>query len=474
MDADSFIQQFAPRLRSGDAAVLSGAGVSVPSRLPDWAALLEPARAELHLPKTFTDLSLLASYYVSEVPGGRVRLTRAIQERLTGETFAPNPIHHALWRLPIRYMWSLNFDNLLEEAHRMDFGHFPRVIDTDKDMRGSLSAAGCTLVKMHGGIGDLEGDGRRLVVTRDDFDLYIREFPRTWARLLADFYTKSILFVGISFADPNMQTLLRLVRTGSDHETQRHYSIVEEISPVLSAESTALNSLQRADLERGGVQSVELPSFSDLPSLLNRLAVAARPPAVMLSGSLVNHSAHAETLLRALGTNLAGLHPQISLIHGGSDSISSVPHRFAEQLERDGRYSGDRLVQVRRSEPKETGTQATVVERRLGSINFPGADAADVRRDLCRRARVCVVIGGREHTMAEVDECRTQGVPVIPVPIGHTQSGEPLGYSQRLWEEMIRSGDALGERLKRFETDDPIVLSGLVLQEVQAHLQETP
>ncbi|WP_436700080.1 SIR2 family protein [Nocardioides sp. BYT-33-1] len=467
MEPTDFISEFARRLRAGDAAVVCGAGISVPSSLPNWNELLADARAELDLDDSFSDLALLATYYVSQIDGGRARLTKAIRSALTAQEFDPNPIHHLLWDLPVSYLWSLNFDNLLELAHQRDKGHLPRIIQDDSEMTGSLSRGGCTLVKMHGGIDDIEATpGRRLVITRDDFDAYVKTFPRTWARLIADFYTKSILFIGISFADPNMQTLLRLVRTSESRNMQRHFTIVEKAGDDLDRSTAALYALQTADLRQGGVEAVEVDSFNDIPDLLRRLEVASRPPAVMLCGSLAAAGPAVNHFMNALGTKLATVHDQVSLVHGGSETIGVVAHRFAEHLERSGRYGDSRLVQVRRSEPG-IGTE-TVTERRLGTIVFPGTRSADVRVDLCSRASICVVIGGGEHTRLEVEECRNQGVRVIPVPVGENGGGA-APYSHELWNEMSETTD--GQWLRSLSMNDPIVLAELVAQEVSAHLR---
>lgn len=441
MDQDEFLRVYAPQLRAGNGAVLCGAGVSVPSRLPDWESLLSDARDELQISKEFTNLSLLATYYVTNVDGGRSRLTKMIRRRLTDGTCKPNDVHRAIWNLPIRYLWSLNFDEMFETAYTEERGVAPRVIQTDREMEGSLAQGRqLTLIKMHGGFREIEDDGgRRLVITRDDFDTYLDEYPRTWARLLADFYTKSMLFVGISFADPNMQTLLRLVRQANRRVTQQHYAIIKKPDDGATKEALALHHLQSADLRRGGVESVEIPTYDDLPILLKKTAVQARQPAVMLSGSLEVTDTRLTEMLRAIGTLLAASHPDISLVHGGSETIQDLPIRFAEHLERTGGYADHRIVQVRRCEALDQ--TLSVTERRLGSIVFPGTDHAAVRTDLCSRAAICLVVGGKEHTRAEVDECVRQGVRIIPVPIGIDSSGRPLGYSQQLWQGVDEKSD---------------------------------
>jgi hypothetical protein len=78
---DDFIRIFARELRDNSAAVMCGAGVSIPSGLPSWKDLLEPARVALKLPRKFSDLTLLATYYVSQGAGGKSHLKDQILEK---------------------------------------------------------------------------------------------------------------------------------------------------------------------------------------------------------------------------------------------------------------------------------------------------------------------------------------------------------------------------------------------------------
>jgi hypothetical protein len=423
MNLNDFPRVFGRSLRSGSASVLCGAGISVPSGLPGWSDLLAETRADLGLGEDFSDLSMLATYFVSTIPGGRTRLVKMIHDHLSGGEFRPNDIHHALWQLPVSYIWSLNFDRLLEDAFPNGSSPPLRVIDSDDAMTGSLMTQGRSLIKIHGGLRHLEADdGKRLVVTRDDFDTYITEFPRTWTRLLADFHTKSMLFVGISFADPNMQTLLRIVRNADRAVTPQHYAIVRKPDGT-SSEEVAKHNLQRADLRRGGVESVEIDDFDELPSVLRRAAIYARRPVVMLSGSLPEGDSHLHNL-RTLGVMLASVSPNVDLVHGGSRTLMPCIRSFVNMVESLGTYSENRVVQVRRSV-----TPNDLEVHRLGTVVFPGAHAKDVRRELCSRAAICLVIGGEEQTAREVEECQKQGIRVVPLPLG-------IGYSQQMWERL--------------------------------------
>lgn len=467
MDTETFLKKFPAQLRDGSAAVLCGAGVSKPSSLPDWAELLEPARAELSLGSDFEDLALLATYYVTNVDGGRTRLTNLIRERLTEPSIVPNDIHHALWNLPVRYLWSLNFDNLLEAAYLQMTGHSARVIQSDDRMNGSLSRPDkAALVKVHGGVDQLDNaGGRSIVVTRDDFDSYLQNYPRTWSRLLSDFYTKSMLFVGISFADPNMQTLLRLVRQADQKITQQHYAIMRAPSPSASPAAQALHDLQAADLRRGGVEPVEIDSYAELPDLLRQAAVLARPPVVMVSGSL---SGDAERqFLHCFGVLLAS--NGLAMVHGGSRSLETLPSSYAEHLVRIGEYDDKKLVQVRRS---EAVTPDRVDERRVGTIVFPGVDTAAVRTDLCARAAICVVIGGSTHTREEVVESERQGLRVVPVPVSDVRTSTDKPFSLELWEAAAgrTARDPLDLAIANLNISDPMAKAERLVAAIKQHL----
>jgi hypothetical protein len=160
--------------------------------------------------------------------------------------------------------------------------------------------------------------------------------------------------------------------------------------------------------------------------MLKRAAIFARPANVLLIGSL--HHGIWQEFLSTLGVLLAAHgSPPINLLHGGSETIKACPIAFAEHMERIKCYTGDRLVQVRRCEAVDK--DASITERRLGTIIFPGTQSDDVRRKMCQMAAVCVVVGGGEATSLEIDECQRQGIRVIPVPVGE-------GRSQELWDEI--------------------------------------
>jgi hypothetical protein len=449
---DDFIRIFARELRDNSAAVMCGAGVSIPSGLPSWKDLLEPARVALKLPRKFSDLTLLATYYVSQGAGSKSHLKDQILEKLGSTAAVPNGTHRALWALPVDYIWSLNFDDLLEKA----IDPPARVISSDQEMQGSLGHRERTVIKIHGGISDLrsEASSRDIVLSRDDFDSYLDQYPRTWARLLADFHTKSMLFVGISFADPNMQQLLRLVRMASRKITQQHFAI---FGPTTSADTSAkvLRTLQLSDLRRGGVEVIELDNFDDLPDVIERLAVAARPANVLISGDLEPDDEEGNRFLEALGVALASeTQRRTGIVHGGGIAGSTCADAFSNQLESLGLYSPERVTMIRRRDPK-----ALEVSRH-GNIVFTGPRREDVLATLCNRASIVIAIGGSDGTEREMEEANRQNILVVPLPVSP-------GAARTQWE----ADSGMRARLLHGKPVPPAIgLAGVVAKLINEHL----
>src|SRR4051812_47633079 len=115
MQVAQLIERFGRCLARRNAVIFCGAGVSRSAGLPLWDEVLEGARIELGLSASFSDLPLLAQYYVANVPGGRPRLSEHIREKLSAPA-APTRIHHLISELPIKEIWTTNYDRLIEQA----------------------------------------------------------------------------------------------------------------------------------------------------------------------------------------------------------------------------------------------------------------------------------------------------------------------------------------------------------------------
>src|SRR5580704_7237549 len=111
------IRHYQSELQSGDAALFVGAGLSRPSGFVDWKELMREVASELKLDvERESDLIAIAQYHINE-RGGRSRINRLLIDEFTKDsTLTEN--HRLIASLPIRTIWTTNYDELLETAFR--------------------------------------------------------------------------------------------------------------------------------------------------------------------------------------------------------------------------------------------------------------------------------------------------------------------------------------------------------------------
>lgn len=80
---------------------------------------------------------------------------------------------------------------------------------------------GCclTVYKMHGDA----GNPANAVITKDDYELYEYRRPLFWTALKGDLISKTFLFVGFSFEDPNMDYILGQIHSLLGENIHEHY-----------------------------------------------------------------------------------------------------------------------------------------------------------------------------------------------------------------------------------------------------------
>ncbi|SRR6266851_1477498 len=204
------LAQYGEAATAGNAALFIGAGLSAGAGLPGWSQLLEEPLAQAAIPKSLTDLPLAAEYIVQALPGGRDALEHHILTKLSADPGEPTEGHRCVAELPINDIWTTNYDCLIERALP---DATPVFRDTDLLERRRLRPR--RIIKMHGSL-KLSAPSQweaSPVITRRDYESYEVNHPRIWAALKATYLTKSILFLGFSFTDPNIEILLRLSRS---------------------------------------------------------------------------------------------------------------------------------------------------------------------------------------------------------------------------------------------------------------------
>lgn len=107
------LSNFSKELRSGDAALFIGAGLSRSSGFVDWKELLRGLASDLNLDvDKESDLVALAQYHVNK-RGGRGHINQLLIDEFTKDsTLTEN--HRLIATLPVHTIWTTNYDELLE------------------------------------------------------------------------------------------------------------------------------------------------------------------------------------------------------------------------------------------------------------------------------------------------------------------------------------------------------------------------
>lgn len=404
----------------GNGAVFVGAGLSKAAGLPDWADLLETPRVKSNVPsspETRADLPLLAEYILAAGELTRGHLEQHILEMVSAADAYPTEMHVSLARLPVDQIWTTNYDPLIERA-----SPDAQVIGLDDDIQ-RIGTARKVIVKMHGSIAP--GPPARWiappVITRSDFEVYEAQHRRTWAMLQASYLSKTFLFLGFSFSDPNVGILQRLSRIHGTATSNRHVAVMRRPDDS-SPDEQRLHDLRVLDLEDSGVHVHEIDAFDELQPILTALVRRTRPPRLFIAGSDkgdVDHRACCDAVARELADRTSW-----ELCSLGGHSGWRTTQAVARIQRSEGTYDASSLVfHFRRSEARPPE-----MDERVGTAVFTDLEREPLVTGLLEESRAALVISGGERTMQEIGWATDCGVGVVPLAI----SG---GAARAFWEQ---------------------------------------
>jgi hypothetical protein len=288
LDAATFIDRWSKSLELGSAAAFIGAGLSRRAGYPDWRRLLADIARELGLDIDLEhDLAAVAQYSLNKAIGKRHNLTKLIVDHFPPKPDAPEPFR-LLARLPVRHVWTTNYDTLPEVAWR----HERKELDVksrNDDLGTDKPWAHAILYKMHGSV----EHPSEVVIAKDDYELYRRSRPGFLRVLTGHLVSKQMLFLGFSFTDPNIAHLFASIREAFKDNGPQHYAIVRR--PKLSSGRGAKvrleidkirHDLWVEDLKRYGIQCIEVDEYEDVDDILRAVELRLADRSVFVSGSL--------------------------------------------------------------------------------------------------------------------------------------------------------------------------------------------
>jgi len=286
---DSFIDTYVQALHDQNAAIFAGAGLSIPAGLVNWKELLKDIASDIGLDvNKEEDLITVAQFHVNE-RGGRHRINQALIDEFSSRAKSTDN-HRLLATLPIRTYWTTNYDVLLEDSLRAA-GKTPDVKITVNNLATTVARRDALVYKMHGDISQPD----KAVVTKDDYESYESTRHLFSTALQGDLVSKTFLFIGFSFNDPNLSYILSRIRLLLGENRREHYCLLRKVQrrdfkkPTDFQYALAKQELQVKDLKRYGIMGLLVDDYAHYTDVIRRIAYRYKMARVFVSGSAAEY-----------------------------------------------------------------------------------------------------------------------------------------------------------------------------------------
>lgn len=199
---------------------------------------------------------------------------------------APTENHNILARLPINTYWTSNYDPLIEVSlksagKRVDIKHTTEQLAVTKTKRDAI------VYKMHG---DAE-HSHDAVLTKDDYEKYHIKRGAFINALAGDLISKTFLFIGFSFTDPNLDYVLSRIRITFRENQRQHYCIFKKTDRQEHKTDTDFEyaktkqNLMIEDLKRFNIKTLLINEYSQITDILSKIEARYKQRSIFVSGS---------------------------------------------------------------------------------------------------------------------------------------------------------------------------------------------
>ena len=282
---ENFVKEYTKAITEGYAAIFAGAGLSRSSGYIDWKNLLKPMAEEIGLDvEKENDLVAVAQYY-RNAKGNRNQINQAILNNFTAET-KENKNVNIITELPISTYWTTNYDCLIEEGLKSN-NRKADVKVTEKNLSNNICDRDAVVYKMHGDVRDPDN----AVLTKDDYDKYGVSHSLFRTALRGDLISKTFLFIGFSFEDPNLDYIISSIKVLLDESVRDHYCILRKVckSDYDDEQRFIYDSVKQdlriKDLQRYGIQTILIDDFREITSILLKIKRCCLLKNIFVSGS---------------------------------------------------------------------------------------------------------------------------------------------------------------------------------------------
>src|SRR5690554_2683856 len=434
----AFINAFVTEINNGDAAIFAGAGLSASLGFVNWKGLLKDLADELNLDiDKEHDLLSIAQYHFNKFKRGKIN--NKIKNEFTSLKEGSEN-HKILSQIGIDTFWTTNYDQLLEKTLEADGKTVEKKL-RNEDFASNIKKKNAIVYKMHGD----KDSPDEAVLTKDDYETYNDKKELFSTALRGDLLSKTFLFIGFSFDDPNLDYILGRIKILLKDNTPTHYCFFKEVSesdfnnPAKTIEENKEDylyakikqELKIEDLIRYGIHAVMIKEYSEITDVLFEIEKRIKRKNIFISGAAHDYSPYTEVeakeLIHTLSYKLA--EKEYKIVSGYGLGIGSIVINGALDYKLNSNYRNlDDLLILRPFPQMQSGTKS------IPEI------WTDYRNDMIAKAGIAIFIFGNKLVDGKIvnstgmeeefDICLEHFV--IPIPVGST------GYiSKELWDKVI-------------------------------------
>lgn len=292
-DKNNFVNEYVKSLNNGRGALFAGAGLSIPLGGISWSELLREDAASIGIDVSKENDLISVAQFIYNESGTRQTIIQLLKNKILNKGKI-NENHKILRKLPIKKIWTTNYDDFLENSF-IDAGKIVDIKKSVQDMSTELDSTDVTIYKMHGDI----GIPNSTVLLKDDYEIYDKRNELFTKTLQTDLLSNTFLFIGFSFDDPNLESIFSKVRIMLEGNPRRHYCILKSVTKD-DPEFTQFDGeekereyeyrmnkqqLRVADLMRYGIKAIMVNSYDEITNLLNSINRKYLSNKVFVSGA---------------------------------------------------------------------------------------------------------------------------------------------------------------------------------------------
>lgn len=430
MNRNTFVNKIVDAVEKGNSAIFAGAGLSMSQGYVSWAGLLKESANEIGLDvNKEPDLVTVAQYYKNSQEGNRGLIDDMILEEF-GKKVKVSKNHEILASLPIDTYWTTNYDHLIEDSLR-NIQKKPSVKINYKNLAKTQPDVDATVYKMHGDIDNVSD----AVITRDDYERYDdKTYTLFKETLKGNLLTKTFLFLGFSFTDPNLERILTDIRWVIKDGQRPHYSIMKKIKKIdFKDESNNVDldkykyekikrELQIKDLKRFSINVLEVDSFEEITDVLEEIKKKYLKKTIYISGSAEEYKPfkkeEAEIFIEKLAYEL--VEHKYKIVSGFGKGVGSF---VINGVLSNKRNSGQRKIDntlILKPFPQNSENEWT-----------------EYRREQISECGVCIFIFGNKHNKEKNTVFATGMNEEFDIAIEQGKIVIPIGYTGYISEELF-------------------------------------